>query len=174
MHSRFHETLRLLRKGLALLLVIVVAMLAASVALVGWNEFKRTRQLDRLSRETQVPQALIDTGERPLAPLFGSLEERICVLHPYTGNRGIEAMSPEEEQAARRLDLPSEDLTWYLVAFQGKAIARVLLINEATVAELTSDSMCFGQHEIGLIRVQQHPTSPPPIRQVQFIKGSAK
>lgn len=74
----------------------------------------------------------------------------------------------------RRLDLPSEDLTWYLVAFQGQAIERVLLINEMTVAELTSDSMCFGRHDIGLIRVQQHPTSPSPIRQVQFIKGSVK
>jgi hypothetical protein len=174
MHPKFHEMRRLLRKGLALLLVIVVATLAASVTLIGWNEFKRTRQLDRLSRETQVPQALIDLGERPLVSLFGPVEERVCVLHPYTGNRGIEAMSPEEEQAVRRLDLPSEDLTWYLVAFQGKAVARVLLINETTVAELASDSMCFGRHDIGLIQVQQHPTWPPPIRQVQFIKWSVK
>lgn len=96
MHPKFHDTLRLLGKGLALLLVIVVAAVATSVALIGWNEFKRARQLDRLSRETQVPQALTDVGERPLASLFESLEERICVLQPYTGNRGIEAMSPEE------------------------------------------------------------------------------
>lgn len=169
-HHTLHKTLRMLKRALVLLLIIAISLASASLALIAWSEFNRSRHLDRLFRETSVPAELINPGNRPLASLFASSEERICVLHPYTGNRGIPEMSSREKYAVRRLDLPSEDLTWYVVAFQGNAITRVLLLNEMTTSKLASDSMCFGRGDVGLIRVQEHPSTSPPSREVHFIK----
>lgn len=169
-HLTLHKTLRMLKRALVLLLILAISLAAVSLALIAWSEFNRSRQIDRLFRETLVPAELITPGDRPLASIFAPSEERICVLHPYTGNRGIPEMSSSEKHAVSRLDLPSEDLTWYVVAFQGDAVTRVLLFNEMTTSKLASDSMCFGRSDIGLIRVQDHPSTSPPSREVHFIK----
>ena len=80
-------------------------------------------------------------------------------------------MTAGQLTAIRGLDLPSEEGTWYLVAFERDEIRRVLLITYKQV-ELASRPICFFRGQSGVIQVHTHDWEHLPLQSVEFhLKG---
>lgn len=168
-----HKTIRVVYRTLCVLVCLVLVLLTVVVVLVMYEETKRTSYLNRMLRETKVPEQLVTPGEHPLASLFMGLEDRICVLDAYAGNRGLDEMTAGQLKAIQDLELPGEDGMWYLVAFQGDDAVRLLLITIRQV-ELSSRSTCFHRHQPGVIQVTAHQHEHLPFRSVDFHIGDER
>ena len=169
MHFNLHKALQILARILTYLLAIAALLIVVSIALIGWSEFLRTRHLERLHGETQLPQELIYVGQYPLTSIFVNTENRICVWHSYKANLKNEEMTLGQSRSVRNLELPYEDLTWYLIAFNGDQISRVLLIDETIEIKLASESRCFSSRDNGHILVQKQSSETSSILKVEFI-----
>lgn len=166
-----HKAVRVIFKALLVFACSVLAALTVFVMLIMVGEVKHTSDLNRLLRQTKVPEQLVKPGVHPLASIFLGSEDRICVLEPYASGRGLDEMSARQLKATQDLDLPSEDGMWYLIAFQRDDVVRVLLSTIEQV-ELSSRPMCFFRDQSGVVEVRTHQREYLPLRSVQFhLKG---
>ena len=171
MPSLLQKAIRVICKALLVFVCLVLAALAVIFIRLIYADIMRTRYIDRLQRETKVPEQLVTPGEHPLASIFLGSEDRICVLEPYASSRGLDEMSAGQLKATQDLELPSEDGMWYLIAFQRDDLVRVLLITIGQV-ELSSRPMCFFRDQSGVIEVRTQQREYLPIRSVEFhLKG---
>ena len=169
MHFNQRKILKLVIKTLVAVTIFLVMTSLFFLTLVGWSEFSRARYLDRLINETQVPRELLTLGSHPIASIFETSEEKICVFHSYKGGLRDEKTSSAQRRVVKNLELPSEDGTWYLIAFRGGETTRVLLIDESIVVKLASQSDCFEPKTSGLFLVQKHFSESPSIPTMEFI-----
>lgn len=169
MHFNLDRALRIVIRSVAILLVISLLFILTSTVFIGWSEFSSMRHLKQLRSESQIPKELTNLGLHSLTSIFAANEDQICVFHSCTGIREVPEMSPVQKQATKHLELPSEELTWYLIAFQGDRITRVLLVDESIDAKLTSKSRCFRPESSGLISVQEYSSESSSIPKVEFV-----
>jgi len=169
MHCNQRKLFKFAIKALVTAAILLGIAGLSIITLIGWSEFSRTRYLERLIKETQVPRGLLALGSYPIASIFEPSEEKICVFHSYKGGLREEKMGPAQRQALEDLELPSEDGTWYLIAFRGDDITRVLLIDESTTVKLVSQSECFEPITSGLFLVQKQSSESPSIPTVKFV-----
>lgn len=128
-------------------LIIILSIFLIPAFLFFLSESNR----ESLIKSYAIPMSMLEklrvTSKTKIAELIAEDEILVCWMLPYHGVDQLKyELNSSQKLALLSTELPSEDLTWYLLIFSKTHLSRVNLISQHTQIELEpSDRHCFSK-----------------------------
>lgn len=114
------------------LYIVVIALLVSSyfpIAFV-YSEWSRERILDSYRAPANFILDFRKLGIRSAAELMAPTETLICAVDAYGNPEAIADLNASQRRSLSKDELPSEDMTWYLIFYSQKQAQRVILMEQ--------------------------------------------
>jgi len=114
--------------------MLVVAIAVMFITLGGFGvfyfiEWQRTALLKKLKIPTEVFKKLDVKQQSNLQNILMADEKLLCTLHPYVGKNVLQKeLNNFQISSLEKFELPSEDMTWYLLFFSDSKLTRAYLV----------------------------------------------
>jgi hypothetical protein len=119
-----------MKKIILLVALLLIAFLLITSGLFFYQERRRVSLIENYEKNATYIFSLDLRNETKANALFKAEEILVCALSSYSSSNSIVALNEKQKQSLPKTDLPSQDLSWYLLFFKVDSISRIALISD--------------------------------------------
>jgi hypothetical protein len=119
------------RNGIWIVLCAALGLAFAWAAHFVYEEARRSALIDQYRAGQPLTAELMAKQGHDVSGLMRPNERLVCVLHAYGLAEDLGALSEHQRRSLPKRDLPSEDMSWYLLFFDERRVTRIHLFESA-------------------------------------------
>jgi len=154
--------------------IAIVFVILGGVGFFYFTEWRRAVVLKNLEIPTEVLGRLNVTVHSYVGNILVAEEKLLCALHPYVGKNVLhKELNSSQIASLEKFELPSEDMTWYLLFFSDSELTRAYLVERYSQMDLAEGApQCVYAKDSYSVETRRMPSGES--KELTFISNKRK